>query len=91
MTGPSICLLGGFEVRLAGGTIAALPTRKAEALLAIITLAGGATVSRERLAELLWGDRGEAQARHSLSQALTSIRTARFGNGKNSAGKGSGA
>ena len=76
MTGPSICLLGGFEVRLAGGTIAALPTRKAEALLAIIVLAGGATVSRERLAELLWGDRGEAQARHSLSQALTSIRTA---------------
>jgi len=76
MPGASIGLLGGFEVRLADGSRAALPTRKAEALLTVLALAGGAPWSRERLAELLWGDRGETQARHSLSQALTSIRAA---------------
>ncbi|WP_170979257.1 AAA family ATPase [Roseomonas sp. HF4] len=53
-----------------------LPTRKAEALLAVLALADGAICPRERLTALLWGDRGEAQARHSLSQALSSIRTA---------------
>ncbi|MFC7544179.1 AAA family ATPase [Siccirubricoccus deserti] len=69
-------LLGGFEAYRADGSRAAFPTRKAEALLAVLALAGGAPRSRERLAGLLWGDRGEAQARHSLSQSLTSIRTA---------------
>ena len=76
MPGAGIRLLGGFEARRADGSRATLPTRKAEALLAIVALAGGAPCPRERLAEALWGDRGETQARHSLSQALTSIRSA---------------
>jgi DNA-binding SARP family transcriptional activator len=76
MAEAGIRLLGGFEARRADGTRATLPTRKAEALLAIVALAGGTPCPRERLAALLWGDRGEAQARHSLSQALTSIRAA---------------
>jgi DNA-binding SARP family transcriptional activator len=70
-----ICLLGGFEAYRADGGRTMLPTRKAEALLAVVALGGGAPCPRERLAAMLWGDRGEAQARHSLSQGLTSIRT----------------
>ena len=74
MAEAGIRLLGGFEVRRADGSRATLATRKAEALLSIVALAGRTPCPRERLAALLWGDRGETQARHSLSQALTSIR-----------------
>src|SRR4051794_2764677 len=76
MARAEIRLLGGFEAYRADGSRAALPTRKAEALLAVVALAGGAPRTRERLAALLWGDRGEPQARHSLNQGLTSIRGA---------------
>ena len=34
----------------------------------------GEAQPRDRLTNLLWGDRGDRQARHSLSQTLTSIR-----------------
>jgi DNA-binding SARP family transcriptional activator len=76
MAKAEIRLLGGFEAYRADGSRAVFPTRKAEGLLAVLALAGGAARSRERLAGLLWGDRGEAQARHSLSQSLSSIRGA---------------
>lgn len=68
-------LLGGFHL-VAAGTELRLPTRKAEALLACLALAPDRARSRETLIGLLWGDRGEAQARHSLSQTLSSIRRA---------------
>ncbi|HYF07211.1 MAG TPA: AAA family ATPase [Acetobacteraceae bacterium] len=74
MARAAIRLLGGLEAYRADGSRVTLPTRKSEALLAILALAGEAGRSRERLAGLLWGDRGEAQARHSLSQSLTSLR-----------------
>lgn len=48
--------------------------RKARALLAYLALHPGRPVSRERLAGLLWGDRGEEQARASLRQAITELR-----------------
>ncbi|MDX1575332.1 MAG: BTAD domain-containing putative transcriptional regulator [Kiloniellales bacterium] len=67
-------LLGGFEARLDSGQKIALPTRKAEALLAYLALAGGKPRSRDQLAGLLWSDRGEAQAKGSLRQALTALR-----------------
>ena len=47
-------------------------TRKARALLAYFALTGRS--SRERLADLLWSDRGPAQARSSLRQAMFELR-----------------
>jgi DNA-binding SARP family transcriptional activator len=44
------------------------------ALLAIVASAGKRGISRERVAGILWGDSSEADARHSLSQNLYSIR-----------------
>lgn len=68
-------LLGGFHL-VAAGTELRLPTRKAEALIACLALAPDRARSREALIGLLWGDRSETQARHSLSQTLSSIRRA---------------
>ncbi len=67
-------LLGGFEARLDSGQKIALPTRKAEALLAYLALARGKPRTRDQLVGLLWSDRGESQAKGSLRQALTSLR-----------------
>src|SRR6185369_16466168 len=71
-----LTLLGGFAAHRADGTALALPTRKAEALLALLACRPGEPRPRECLMAMLWGDRGDPQARHSLSQALTSIRSA---------------
>jgi DNA-binding SARP family transcriptional activator/pimeloyl-ACP methyl ester carboxylesterase len=67
-------LLGGVVAFRADGSLLTLPTRKAEALLAMLACRSGEPQPRERVTALLWGDRGDRQARHSLSQTLTSIR-----------------
>lgn len=50
--------------------------RKARAILAYLSSRRACRASREELIELLWGDRGEAQARASLRQSLLEIRQA---------------
>jgi TolB-like protein len=67
-------LFGGFELRLAGGEVVDLLGQKDRALFAILALPAGATHSRDKLASLLWSDRGEQQARDSLKHALTKLR-----------------
>jgi TolB-like protein/Tfp pilus assembly protein PilF len=67
-------LLGVFELRLSDGEAVELPGQKDRALLAILALAQGAPQSRDKLAGLLWSDRGDAQARDSLKHALTRVR-----------------
>jgi DNA-binding SARP family transcriptional activator/alpha-beta hydrolase superfamily lysophospholipase len=69
-------MLGGFAAFGPDGAPLALPTRKAEAVLALLLCRSGEAQPRERLIGLLWGDRGDRQARHSLSQTLTAIRAA---------------
>ncbi len=69
-----VVLLGGFAAFGPDGEALALPTRKAEALIALLACRAGEAQPRERLTALLWGDRSDRQARHSLSQTLTSIR-----------------
>lgn len=70
-----IRLFGAFE--MAGDGSASLPLgQKERALLAILALAGGRAVPRDRLAGLLWGDRGAAQARDSVKHALAALRQA---------------
>src|SRR5512139_65280 len=48
-------------------------SRKARALLAYLAISGR-PASRDRLADLLWSDRGEEQAKSSLRQALFELR-----------------
>src|SRR5207244_9347023 len=72
----SITLLGGLQARLGDGRALALPTRKAQALLAYLTLPLGRAHPRDKLAALLWGGIREESARASLRQALFSIRKA---------------
>ena len=69
-----LTLLGGFAACRPDGAAMTLPTRKAEALLAILACRPGEALRRECLTALLWGERGDQQARHSLSQTLTTIR-----------------
>jgi DNA-binding winged helix-turn-helix (wHTH) protein len=73
--GLRIGLLGPVTIRRGDGVLS-LPSRKARALLGYLALREGAPVSRGALTGLLWGERGEAQARASLRQALTELRAA---------------
>lgn len=69
-----LTLLGGFEMRLSTGEVADLPGQKDRALFAFLAIAAGDSHSRERLAGLLWSERGDQQARDSLKQALMRLR-----------------
>ena len=70
----TVNLLGGYQLLDEGGRAITLPTRKAEALLAVLALRPGAPVPRERLAAMLWPESRAGQARGSLRQALSVIR-----------------
>ena len=76
MASCSLTLLGGFGLRSADGRELALSTRKDRLLLAYLALNAGQPLARDRLAGLLWGDRGETQARDSLRQSLAALRQA---------------
>ncbi len=76
--GLSVRLLGPLEFAGAGGVIA-LPSRKVRALLGYLAIRQGAAVDRGILAELLWGERSEDQARASLRQALSELRATAAG------------
>lgn len=76
MSACSLTLLGGFSLRTADGHDLPLSTRKDRLLLAFVGLNAGRPLARDRLAGLLWGDRGEIQARDSLRQSLAAIRQA---------------
>ena len=71
-----IDLVGRFRLLAPGGEEIVLRSRRSQALLAFLSLTRGASATRERLAGLLWSDRGEAQARASLRQCLHEIREA---------------
>lgn len=69
-----IRLLGQFEARSDADPPIRFPTRKAEALLAVLAAKAGARLGREHLATLLWPDSGQQQARGSLRQTLNLVR-----------------
>jgi DNA-binding SARP family transcriptional activator len=71
-----LTLFGGFQARRASGEPVAIPGKKAQALLAYLALRPGQPQPRPKLAALLWGDRGEAQAQDSLRQTLMALRRA---------------
>ncbi len=70
----AISLLGTFRVTLDGQPVTAFQSDKGRALLAFLAVEAALPQRRERLAGLLWPECTEAQARHSLSQALFTLR-----------------
>ncbi len=73
-------LFGGFRLTV-GDQVIVLSSRRARALIGYLCAVRDGTASRERLAGLLWSDRGEDQARASLRQCLLEIRAALSGPG----------
>lgn len=73
MASLQLVLLGGFQARAAGQEID-VPGRKERALLAFLAIPAGESRSRDKLAGLLWSDRGDTQARESLKQAVFKLR-----------------
>lgn len=69
-----LILLGGLRLENADGAPARPPTRRTALALAVIALEGAAGIARERLSELVWPGRSEAQARGSLRHALAALR-----------------
>ena len=67
-------LFGRFGLSRASGDEIAIPGKKAQALLAYLALNQDHRRSRAELAALLWSDRGEEQARHSLRQTTLTLR-----------------
>ena len=70
----TLTLLGGFRAHLDPGAPLAIPTRKAQALVAYLALPPGAAHSRDKLARLLWGSTIATTARTSLRQTLYGLR-----------------
>ena len=77
-----ILILGGLEALSSAGEPLRLPTRKTALVLAALVLAGEKGVRRQTVSDAFWADRGDAQARSSLRQALAALRRA-FGEGDN--------
>jgi TolB-like protein/DNA-binding SARP family transcriptional activator/Flp pilus assembly protein TadD len=69
-------VLGGFGLEGPSGTSITLPKRRAEAVLAVLSLCGDLACTRERLIALLWPESDEAHSRHALRDALHVIRQA---------------
>jgi predicted ATPase/DNA-binding SARP family transcriptional activator len=72
----SISLLGTMQFALDGSPMNGLESVKVRALLAYLAVENAQPHERERLAGLFWPEMSEAQARHSLSQALYNLRQA---------------
>lgn len=70
---PRLRCLGRLQLEEPDGTDLTPRTRKARALLAFLALSGR-PASRARLADLLWSDRAEEQAKSSLRQAIFELR-----------------
>ena len=67
-------LLGTFALHGNDGKLIAIVSKKNRALLAVLALSPSFRATRERLAGLLWGDRGDEQARDSLRQSIAVLR-----------------
>jgi PAS domain S-box-containing protein len=65
---------GGLAFQDRSGAAVKIPTRKTAAMAAFLAMQPGKKFRRERLANVFWGDKTDAQARHSLSQALSDLK-----------------
>lgn len=71
-----IDILGAFRVSASDDGSINSVSRHAQALIALLALSRDGHASREWAASLLWEDRGDEQARHSLRQCLLGLRKA---------------
>jgi ABC-type oligopeptide transport system substrate-binding subunit/DNA-binding SARP family transcriptional activator len=69
-----VSFLGALDMRYGGEPLPKPPTVKSQSLLAYLIYHRHQSDSRDRLAELFWGDKPQARARHSLATALWQIR-----------------
>jgi DNA-binding SARP family transcriptional activator/Tfp pilus assembly protein PilF len=67
-----VCILGPLRVEVDGGPVRLGP--QLQALLAVLVLARGRTVSRARLAELVWGEPLPAAAETTLRSHVAHLR-----------------
>ena len=74
MVSIELLLLGEFRARDAAGQPIVVAARKNRALLALLALTPSGSMARERIAGLLWSDRGAVQALSSLRQGLVALR-----------------
>ncbi len=72
----ALALLGPARVGRGGEPVTSLGAGKALALLAYLAVTPDRPRPRESLAALLWPEQPEENARHSLRQALTTVRKA---------------
>ncbi len=72
----SLRLLGPFECVGPDGEQIAVQAAKQRGVLAYLALAHGKRAPRQELASLFWSGSGDAQARQSLRQCLSSLRKA---------------
>lgn len=70
----TIYLLGGAQFRLDDGPPLPLEAGKASALLAYLAVEAARTHPRQTLAELLWPERADAEARGALRFVLSNLR-----------------
>jgi non-specific serine/threonine protein kinase len=75
-TALQIKLFGAFEVRLHGGALPALRSRKGQWLLALLTLRPDQQVPRSWLAGTLWPESREQEALYNLRRCLSDLRRA---------------
>jgi len=66
-------LFGGFSLSRADGQPIEIELAKSRALFTYLALNPGRDIERAQLAALLWGTQPEVRARHSLTQALSSL------------------
>lgn len=90
MTKIRISTFGGLQVFSREGRQITIASRKAQALLVYLAMAEDRPQSRDKLAALLWEDRGEVQARASLRQELLVLRKVLGLKGPEMAGEGDG-
>jgi DNA-binding SARP family transcriptional activator/TolB-like protein/Tfp pilus assembly protein PilF len=67
-------LLGQFRAQNGAGGSLSIASKKGQALLAYLALTAGQRHSRDKLAMLLWSDRPDDRARHSLRQCVLTLR-----------------
>jgi DNA-binding SARP family transcriptional activator len=69
-----LLLFGGFRLQFGKGVDLPLSSRKGRALIAYLCHSPGMTASRDKLADILWGDNDTAHSRNSLRQTLGVLR-----------------
>ena len=71
-----VTLLGGLHLRLAAGTVLTVPSKKARALAAYLSMPPGTAYSHATLMRLLWGEPDDQYARRAFAEDVASLRTA---------------